>query len=195
MATELDGAKEPVQAPEHMGDVDTLLARRIVNADERRKAERKAEKKILKLQKRIGKIKRKKQKVTTPLENDDADIDHVLTGFLIRKRKNILRRFGKTVHLTHGDIAYVVRAPDVDTSEDTRDAVRYLEQNPEWEKYLIQPPRELNKRALSACDDPNLLRALRRRGVRVSRHEFIHIRPIGFQKAIQLSRRLYPRRQ
>lgn len=195
MTTESGQEKQPIHAPEHMGDVDELLARRIENAEARQEAERKANKKLAKLQKRIDKINHKMRKVTVPLEKHDDEIDHTLASYLIQKRKSILRRFGKTVHLQHGVITFVVRARDVDTSEDVRDAVRYLESRPEWEEYLIQPPKELNKRALATCQDFNLLRALRRRGVRVSQHEFVHIKPTGFQKAIMLSRRLYPNRR
>lgn len=195
MTLEPEQLREPVIMPEDMAGVDDLLARRVRNAVARQKAERKAAQKIARFQIRIDKIQQKKFATTTPLENEDEEIDHVLTSYLLKKRKSILRHFGKTIKLTHGVITWAVRARDVDTTADTSDAVRYLQQHPDGAQYLIKQPDVLNKRAIATCSDENLLRALRRRGIRVSKHEFLHVKPVGFQKAILLSRRLYPRRR
>lgn len=195
MTLEPEQLRDPVMIPEDMAGVDDLLAQRVRNTELRQKAERKAARKIARFQSRIDKIEQKKFATTIPLENEDEEIDHILTGYLLKRRKSILRRFGKTIKLTHGVITWAIRARDVDTTADTSDAVRFLQQHPDGDQYLIKQPDVLNKRALATCMNENLLRGLRRRGVRVSKHEFLHVKPTGFQKAILLSRRLYPRRR
>lgn len=195
MTAEVESQKPPVEVPTSMANVDALLARRIKNAEERQQAEREAAAKNAKHLKKIAKHDMRKQKKVRRLDADDAAIDEALRTFLLGKRKSILRRFGKTIKLGHGIITWVIRARDVDTTEDVTDAIRYLKTHPDGQQYLTMHEPDLNKRALATCQDENLLRALRRRGVRVSKHEFLSIKPSGMEKALVLSRRLYPRRK
>lgn len=132
--------------------------------------------------------------VVKPLDEEYVQIKASLTTYLLRHRKSILRHLGKTIRLTNGLVTWVIKARSVDTGKDVSDAIRFLESHPDGERYLTRTTT-LNKDALATCDDDNLLRSLRRRDVRVSKHEYLSVKPTGASKTVQLSRRLYPRRR
>lgn len=172
---------------ETVDDVDKALEQRSRNALARAS--------VLKRQdEAMRKIAAVSAEILKPIDAQDAAIDAALTVYLLRRRKSLLGRFGKTIRLGHGVVTWVVKARSVDTRKDVTDAINYLRSHPDGEKYLTRTTT-LNKEALSASTDVNLLRALRRRGLRVSKHELLSVKPEGFTRPIALSRRLYPRRR
>lgn len=176
-------ASVEVQTPSNMSEVNATL-KRLGEIDKTRKKAQEDYSAIVAVAASI------RDGVVTPLDDEARAILAGITAYVVPRKRSIKRKYGLTVKMKNGTIKFFRRERSIDGPEDEASVIEFLQKEPGGEQYLDYTPT-LDKRAIAASRNKTMLAKLRRRGLRVAKHEHITIQAEGM-KPQTISRLPYP---
>lgn len=123
----------------------------------------------------------------------NEQIDKEAASFILRRRKGILGRYGRTIRLSNGTIKVRIIPRSVVVPEDAKPVINFLDKKPGGEEYL-RIEKVLDKRSLATIKNARWIRSLNGLGVKFGRSENITIQSSLDEKPTIISHRPYPNR-
>ncbi|HET6622602.1 MAG TPA: host-nuclease inhibitor Gam family protein [Candidatus Saccharimonadales bacterium] len=128
---------------------------------------------------------------TDPLEAERDQLREAIATYLMKGRRRLRHRFGKTIESLFGTVKWRVIAASVETPRDTSEVINHLLNRRGGKRYL-RVRYDLDKKALLKAPD-SLKRSLRPFGVYIGKQETLTMQLKGESEPTTLRKYRFPR--